>query len=174
MGYFCKGQWHSQACTYFPSSADSAGSGMSAACQTGESPETCCMGNFLRAPELKDAQSCAFLMFARGTSSRWTSMSKHGRTWRLTDADGGMSSTLAWPGLKASSGRLRRRNAHVGRIASLHLHLTAPSPAPPVAESSSPASVCTATADNAPTRVQIHDLPRSTDAMMMFARVTVS
>ena len=130
----------------------------------GESPKTCCMGNLLRALELKDAQSCAFVMFARGTSSRWTSMSTHGRTWRLTEADGGMSSTLAWPGLKTSSGRLRRRNALVGRITSHHLHRTAPSPAPPVAESASPASVCTATADDALTLAQIHELPRSTDA----------
>ena len=91
-------------------------------------------------------------------------MSTHGRTWRLTEADGGMSYVLAWPGLKASSGRLRRRNALVGRIASIHLHPTAPSPSPPMAESASPASVCTATADDALNPAQIHDLPRSTDA----------
>ena len=39
-----------------------------------------------------------------------------------------------------------------------------PSPAPPVAEFASPASVCTATADDAVTPAQIHDLPRSMDA----------
>ena len=91
-------------------------------------------------------------------------MLTHGRTWRLTEVHKGMSSTLAWLGLKTSSGRLRRRSLLAGRIASHHLHPTAPSPAPPVAQSARPASVCTATADDALTPAQIHDLLRSMDA----------